>query len=69
MTYTVDIDFDEASRCWMSNKLSIGNGSYKYICGAITKKGDKCKNHTNCRLHKQPKKQLKSKKNKKQQTM
>jgi hypothetical protein len=52
MTFTIDIDFDEASRSWMSNKLSIGNGSYKYICGAITKKGDKCKNHTNCRLHK-----------------
>ena len=24
------IDFDEASRCWKKNKISIGNGMYKY---------------------------------------
>ena len=28
----VDIDFDEASRLWKSNKKSTGNGWYKYIC-------------------------------------
>lgn len=29
--YEVDIDFDEASKLWKSNKKSIGNGCYKYI--------------------------------------
>ncbi len=28
--YEVDIDFDEASEAWRSNKISIGNGQYKY---------------------------------------
>ena len=27
----VQIDFDEASRCWMKNKVRVGQ-SYKYIC-------------------------------------
>ena len=40
--YTVDIDFDEASKAWRENKKSIGNGSYKYICDSITKNGNKC---------------------------
>lgn len=30
--YQVNIDFDEASAAWRSNKKSIGNGSYKYMC-------------------------------------
>jgi hypothetical protein len=30
--YEVNIDFDDASEAWKSNKLSIGNGSYKYVC-------------------------------------
>jgi hypothetical protein len=41
--YSVDIDFDEASEAWKSNKKSIGNGQYKYICLAITKTGGSCK--------------------------
>lgn len=28
--YEVNIDFDGASRAWKKNKISIGNGSYKY---------------------------------------
>ena len=28
----VNIDFDEAIKEWRSNKRSIGNGQYKYIC-------------------------------------
>ena len=28
--YDVDIDFVEASEAWRSNKISIGNGQYKY---------------------------------------
>lgn len=52
----VDIDFDEASRSWKSNKKSIGNGCYKYICTKITKTGKQCKNDSlrncdYCRLH------------------
>ncbi len=34
--YEVNIDFDAASEIWKSNKRSIGNGSYKYVC---SKKG------------------------------
>lgn len=34
--YEVNIDFDDASLAWKSNKKSIGNGSYKYICTAIS---------------------------------
>ena len=49
--YEVNIDFDEASKCWQQNKSSLGNGTYKYVCGAITKTGNKCKNHPNCKLH------------------
>jgi hypothetical protein len=39
--YEVIIDFDEASREWKSNKRSIGNGSYKYVC-AKKGKNNKC---------------------------
>ena len=54
--YEVDIDFDGASEAWKSNKKSIGNGSYKYICCVIKANGDKCgiKCMTNehcCRRH------------------
>jgi len=27
---TVEIDFNEASRCWMKNKKRVGNGMYSY---------------------------------------
>ena len=27
----VKIDFDEASNAWRANKISIGNGSYRYV--------------------------------------
>lgn len=40
--YTIDIDFDESSKLWKANKKPIGNGHYKYICFALTKKGNKC---------------------------
>ena len=30
--YEVNIDFDGASEAWRSNKKSICNGQYKYIC-------------------------------------
>ena len=28
--YEVDLDFDAASEAWKQNKISIGNGQYKY---------------------------------------
>ena len=42
--YTVDIDFDKASTEWKANKKYIGNGSYKYVCIAMTKKNKQCSN-------------------------
>ena len=38
------IDFDNASKMWRANKTSIGNGSFKYVCGALRKDGGKCLN-------------------------
>lgn len=40
--YEVDIDFDGASEAWRSNKKSLGNGHYKYVCEGFTKTGKKC---------------------------
>lgn len=40
--YEVNIDFDNASKAWNSNKISIGNGSYKYICSHIYKNNKNC---------------------------
>jgi|TARA_B100001250_G_C19766238_1_gene774899 hypothetical protein len=40
----VNIDFDEASKAWMKNKVKIGEGSYKYVCGAKCKDGTSCRN-------------------------
>ena len=30
VTYSVDIDFDEASNAWNSNKIKLTDGMYKY---------------------------------------
>ena len=54
--YEVDIDFDGASKAWLENKKSIGNGSYKYICCAITNNNKKCNRNVYlgeqyCRIH------------------
>jgi hypothetical protein len=38
----VKIDFDEASAAWKANKMSKGNGTYRYICQGVTKAGKKC---------------------------
>jgi len=48
--YSVDIDFDEASKEWKSNKKYIGNSCYKYICSKITTSGNQCKRESlpNC---------------------
>jgi len=52
----MDINFDKASIAWRRNKLYIGNGSFKYICGVTTKKGTPCKktpvkNKNKCCIH------------------
>jgi hypothetical protein len=41
--YEVNIDFDGASTAWRSNKQTVGNGSFKYICQAKTKQNNNCK--------------------------
>jgi hypothetical protein len=50
--YNTIFDFSEASDAWTANKVKIGQGHYKYICGIETKSGTKCKNNPNCHLHK-----------------
>lgn len=40
----MDINFVAASIAWRKNKSSIGNGMFKYICCATTKKGNRCRN-------------------------
>jgi hypothetical protein len=40
--YTVEIDFDDASKEWKSNKLDMGNGVYKYICAKKGINGNLC---------------------------
>jgi hypothetical protein len=56
--YEVNIDFDEASKCWKQNKIKLNDGCYKYKkerCIALTKNGAQCKHKTSntyCSLHK-----------------
>jgi len=40
--YTVNIDFDEASMLWKTNKCTMGNGVYKYVCIQKNKNGNSC---------------------------
>ena len=40
--FEVNIDFDEASAAWKSNKRPTGNGCYKYVCCYVTKTARKC---------------------------
>jgi hypothetical protein len=49
-------DFDESSAAWKANKKRMGNGTYKYICGAPTKNNTLCQrtplaNHCHCAQH------------------
>jgi len=39
--YTVDIDFDNASKAWRQNKKQDGQGQFKYVCAAVKKDGSK----------------------------
>jgi len=54
--YEVNIDFDEASSAWRSNKKPVGDGTFKYICCGLTKTGNKCvreplQNSEYCKVH------------------
>ena len=54
--YEVNIDFDEASVCWKSNKKYMGNGEYKYICNQNTNSRNTCKRerlpgYEYCKIH------------------
>ena len=40
--YSVDIDFDDASNSWKANKVSTGNGCYKYVCKKRSIKNNTC---------------------------
>lgn len=40
--YSVEINFDEASILWRENKVSMGNGCYKYQCRQKSIKGNLC---------------------------
>ena len=37
-----NFDFDDASTAWKSNKKSIGNGCYAYVCEHVFAGGKKC---------------------------
>ena len=55
--FEVNIDFDGASEAWKANKISIGNGSYKYVCQKINKNNNNCKRkcllgENYCKIHK-----------------
>ena len=41
--FSIDIDFDGASKAWLLNKKRVGQ-QYIYICKCFTKNGDKCLN-------------------------
>ena len=40
--YEFVFDFDEASQAWKANKISIGNGSYRYMCANKSEKNRHC---------------------------
>ncbi len=46
------IDFDLASAKWRANKISGGNGTFKYVCNYILLNEDRCCN-TRLSSHKQ----------------
>jgi len=54
--FEVNIDFDEASRLWNSNKKRLNNGCYEYVCGKPLENGLFCKrkpkNSQFCWVHK-----------------
>ena len=57
MEYSVDIDFDEASRAWRANKKKNKDGSFSYICGATCTNGKAC-TKVNCKNVKHAKQKM-----------
>jgi hypothetical protein len=58
--YMVEIDFNDASKCWMANKKHMKDGNYKYICCEKTQSGNQCKRESlagcdYCKIHKNKK--------------
>jgi hypothetical protein len=55
INYEVNIDFDEASRMWNSNKKKLKNCCYEYVCGKELQSGCFCKKKIYksefCRIH------------------
>jgi hypothetical protein len=41
--YSVDIDFDYASKCWRQNKKYKGKGYFVYICNYVHSNGKRCR--------------------------
>jgi hypothetical protein len=39
--YSVDIDFDEASHAWRSNKVLVGEGHFAYKCDSCDRRSVK----------------------------
>ena len=40
--FKVEIDFDEASKAWRQNKISLGNGHFAYKCQYIHSDNIEC---------------------------
>jgi len=41
--YNIEINFDESSIAWRSNKKLVGSGQFKYKCLQKTQTGNDCK--------------------------
>ncbi len=46
--FSVDMDFDEASKAWRANKKKNKDGTFSYICGATRSNGKVC-TKVNCK--------------------
>jgi len=42
--YKVEIDFKYAEEMWRKNKIQFRPGMFKYVCGQITARHQKCQN-------------------------
>lgn len=55
----VNIDFEEASDCWLQNKKKRKNGDYGYLCNFTQKNGKQCNRfccdkigfYSGCKIH------------------
>jgi hypothetical protein len=43
----VTIDFDEASKAWLANKVRVGPGCYRYLCTHVSTDGKPCRRIAN----------------------